>query len=76
MPNKLTSSVRDMVRGALDELGGKRWLVREAKKDPRVFVTLVAKLIPQAIIGEDGPPIKHHTTVTFVAAPPPAQDDR
>ena len=73
--NKINASVRDMVRGALDDLGGKGWLLKQAKKDPKTFITLVAKLIPHAVTGEDGPPVRHTLEVSIVAAPPVVEDE-
>lgn len=50
--NKVTAEVKDMVKGALEDLGGKAWLVKQAKKHPTAFFTLVNKMVPTALTGE------------------------
>ena len=53
-PNKLTAEVKDMVRQALDDLGGVEYLKKTAKEQPRAFLALVSKLIPQEAKVEGG----------------------
>jgi hypothetical protein len=43
--NKLTGEMREMIRQALDQAGGLRYLVRQANENPRAFLALVGKLI-------------------------------
>jgi len=47
-----------MVSGALRDLGGKRWLVKQARKNPGPFMVLVGKLIPHEVTGAGGGPIR------------------
>lgn len=47
VPNKNAAQLRDMVVGAMDELGGQRWLVEQARLDPKTFINLFAKLLPK-----------------------------
>lgn len=48
--NKVTAAVKDMIEGALTELGGQEWLVKQARKSQRgaiAFMALVSKLVPR-----------------------------
>jgi hypothetical protein len=42
----ITQSLQQMIMGALHELGGQRWLVKQADKYPVAFMALVAKNLP------------------------------
>lgn len=53
-PNKNTAEIRAMVVAALDKAGGEQYLVDQAKAHPKAFLTLVAKLLPTQVTGEDG----------------------
>lgn len=73
VPNKLTSQIRDAIAGALKAegdrlaaldatgevkpgaLGYMQWLSRS---EPRAFATLIGKLLPAQITGEDGEPLR------------------
>jgi hypothetical protein len=54
-PNKLTADTRAMILGALDDVGGRRYLVTQAKEHPGAFLALVAKTLPREIQAEVGP---------------------
>lgn len=45
--NKVTHAAKQLVLEALDEVGGKDWLVALAREEPKSFAQLVSKLIPQ-----------------------------
>lgn len=62
-PNKTTADVKAMVQGALDDAGGQRYLARQAKDNPKAFLTLVGKLLPLQLTGAGGKDL----------IPPPAQ---
>jgi hypothetical protein len=51
-PNKLTATVKMMVLGALQQLGGIAYLKRQAKKHPQAFMTLLGKIIPTQVVGD------------------------
>jgi hypothetical protein len=56
MPNKITTAVKDMVAGALEQVGGQDYLARQAEENPSAFLALVGKIIPLQVTGEgDGP---------------------
>lgn len=50
-PNKLTVDLKDMIEGALSDIGGRKWLATEAKNNPAAFMTLIGKLLPKNIQG-------------------------
>jgi len=55
-----TKAVKDAIRDVFfDDLGGKAYLRKIAKKDEALFVSLLAKLIPQEIRAELN--VRHHT---------------
>lgn len=50
--NKLTVEVKDMVRGALEDAGGRKYLLAQAKEKPDAFLRLVGRLIPADVRAE------------------------
>lgn len=48
-PNKATANIRAMVEGALSRLGGEDWLISCAREDPKTFIPLVARILPQKL---------------------------
>lgn len=63
--NKLPVQVKELIEGALSEAGGQRYLVTQARKNPKAFLQLVGKLIPRDlnVSGE-----LTHTLVDLIAA--------
>ncbi len=57
MPNKITSDLRAMVLGALDDAGGREYLKEQASTNPSAFMALVGKCLPKEITGADGSPL-------------------
>lgn len=57
-PNKMTAAVKDMIITALDKAGGVDYLVRQASENPGPFMTLVGKVLPLQVTGENGEAIK------------------
>lgn len=57
VPNKLTSDVKAMILGALEEKGGVEYLVEQADKNPTAFLTLVGKVLPMTVAGDPDAPI-------------------
>lgn len=58
VPNKTTKAVKEMVIAALDRAGGIDYLVEQSEKNPNAFLTLVGKVLPLQLTGEDGGPVK------------------
>jgi hypothetical protein len=48
-PNAAPKAIKDMILGALSEVGGKDYLVKQAELNPVAFMGLVGKLIPKDI---------------------------
>lgn len=57
-PNKLTADVKAMILGALAAKGGQAWLEQQMDKNPAAYMTLLGKILPMQVGGEDGDPIK------------------
>lgn len=57
-PNKLTSDVKQMILNALDKAGGADYLYDQSKDNPTAFMTLIGKVLPLQVTGEDGGDIK------------------
>jgi len=56
-PNKNTSALKDMILGALKKLGNEKWIVAQAKEDPKTFIQLLGKVLPLQVTGDNGEPI-------------------
>lgn len=52
IPNKMTSDLREMILGALEDAGGRAYLAEKAKENPGPFLTLVGKCLPKEIKAE------------------------
>lgn len=51
VPNKITTDMRAAMVEAFDENGGVAYLSKLAKKNPALFVHMLAKLIPTEVKG-------------------------
>lgn len=67
VPNKLNATVKMMILGALDELGGQKYLVEQAKANPQAFMSLLGKIIPTQVVGD--------MSYRYVARMPPPEGD-
>ena len=52
--NKNTAALKDMILGALEKVGGEQYLARQANENPGPFMTLIGKVLPMQVTGEDG----------------------
>ena len=55
--NKATTDIKEMVLGALQDVGGRAYLAARAIDSPGPFLTLVGKVLPLQLTGENGAPI-------------------
>jgi hypothetical protein len=55
---EINRSLQQMIMGALHELGGQRWLVKQATQYPVAFMALAAKMLPFEKKNGDGAEIK------------------
>lgn len=54
VPNKQTTLLKDMILTALDGAGGAVYLQQQAIENPTAFMTLVGKVLPLQLTGQDG----------------------
>lgn len=67
--NKTTIQLKEMVLEALDNAGGVKYLEKRAN-DPRTasaFLTLVGKVLPLQVTGEDGGPVRTVARIELVS---------
>jgi len=55
--NKENRDIRVMILGALEQVGGQDYLARQAIETPASFMTLIGKVLPTQVTGENGAPI-------------------
>lgn len=53
-PNRVTAQLKDMILGALDDAGGRKYLAEQAKENPQAFMTLVGRVLPMTVSAGDG----------------------
>ena len=73
-PNKVTGELKDMILGALSNKGGMAYLERQADDNPTAFMTLVGKVLPLQVTGENGQAIP--IAVTFNIHRQPDSDNK
>jgi len=66
--NKTTATIKEMILKALDESGGVAYLARQAEENPTAFMSLLAKVLPLQLTGEDGGPLVTEIRLVAVAA--------
>jgi hypothetical protein len=49
IPNKINIDIKNMIMEALEDAGGKQYLIRQAEENPGAFMGLVSKIIPKDI---------------------------
>lgn len=49
VPNKINADLKGMILTALSDVGGKDYLVEQAKENPTAFLTLVGKVLPKEV---------------------------
>src|SRR3954465_2174604 len=54
VPNKLNADLKAMILGALNDAGGQAYLARQAIESPGPFLTLIGKVLPLQVTGENG----------------------
>lgn len=54
LKNKMTGELKDMIMTALGNAGGVNYLTRQADENPKAFLTLVGKVLPMQVTGENG----------------------
>lgn len=67
--SKINRDVKDMIKNALDKVGGTEYLARQAEENPVAFMSLLAKILPAEIkanVEIPGMP----TQITFITPKP------
>jgi hypothetical protein len=54
VPNIINRDIKEMILGALSDVGGRAYLAEQAKRNPNAFLGLVGKILPYQIAGHDG----------------------
>ena len=57
--NKITRAIKDMILGALDDVGGQAYLTKQATANPTAFMGLLAKIMPTQVVGDPTAPVYH-----------------
>lgn len=62
-PNKITADLKRAILEAAEAAGGEGgtagYLTRQADENPAAFMTLLGKVLPTALAGDDTNPIRH-----------------
>lgn len=65
IPNKINAQLKDMILGALSDVGGQAYLASKAEENPAAFMTLLGKVLPVTLQGDPDAPLAMGITVTF-----------
>ena len=49
VPNKVTKELKEMILGALSDVGGQYYLARQAEENPTAFLNLIGKVLPHEL---------------------------
>ena len=69
-PNKLTASLKELILGALEDVGGREYLVRQAELNPVAFIGLISKVLPLQVAGNAAEPIAYKIEVSYRSPDP------
>ena len=65
-PNKMTKALKDMILGALDDVGGQAYLAAQAEANPKAFLALVGRVLPLQVASDPENPMPGGFTVMLV----------
>lgn len=74
LPNKLTKALKEMILGALDDVGGQQYLRKQAKENPAAFMTLLGKVLPTTLAGDPNSPLRVINKIEIVPVEPEKRD--
>lgn len=57
VPNKHTGALKEMILMALSKAGGVDYLRRQADENPVAFMSLIGRVLPMQVTGQDGGPV-------------------
>jgi hypothetical protein len=52
VPNKATAAIKEMIEGALQDVGGRAYLAEQARENPVAFMGLIGKILPKNITAD------------------------
>jgi len=53
-PNKSNAALKEMILGALADVGGQKYLAEQARKGPQSFMTLVGRVLHMTVAAGEG----------------------
>ena len=59
IPNKVNANIKEMIDGALQDVGGRAYLARQAEENPAAFMGLLKAILPKDVNlgGQSGNPV-------------------
>lgn len=69
IPNKVTADLKGTIMQALSNAGGVGYLARVAEQEPKVFCSLLAKILPTQVTGKEDAPLSLEALVLRSIAP-------
>ena len=51
-PNKITKALREATLATFEHVGGREYLAKVAREDPRTFCSLLVRMVPEAVKAE------------------------
>jgi hypothetical protein len=75
VPNKVTSTLKDMILKALENKGGVDYLMTQADQNPNAFLALVGRVLPLQVSGDPDAPLIPQR-IEFVFRQAPGSDNR
>lgn len=70
-PNKITADVKRAILEAAEAAGGKGgmvgYLTLQAAENPAAFMTLIGKVLPLTVVGDEENPLRTVTRIELVA---------
>ena len=67
---KNTTALKEMILAALDNVGGIKYLQKQANENPTAFMTIVGKVLPLTLAGDPNAPSKTYTTIEIIHVKP------
>lgn len=78
VPNKTTALLKDAILKAAEQAGGEEGLVgyleQQAKASPAAFMSLLGKVLPMQVVGDEDNPVQHLVKIERVVVRPPDRD--
>lgn len=75
VPNKITSSLKEMILQALSNKGGVTYLETQADQNPNAFLALVGRVLPLQVQGDPDQPLMP-ASVQFIIQKQPGSDNQ